>query len=212
MTGPQSSDPITEPTPVVGPPAPADPAQPPLSGPPSAPAATPPVSESAPGARRSGGVQLRMPALLAILLATALVGGVLGGLLVRWAGSGSTASGGSCDAVTLSDQVLPSVVTIAVSSGQSASNGSGEFIKDGGYILTNDHVISPGVGGGTFTVLMSGGHTAPATLVGRAPDLDLAVIKIDTTAKTPVIAVARIRRSSVSRWWRSARRSGCPVP
>ena len=120
--------------------------------------------------------------------------GAVGGLLVHLTSSSTPAtasSGGPCDAVSLADKVLPSVVTINVrSAAGSGSNGSGEFIRDSGYILTNDHVISPGVNGGSFSVLMSNGATESATLVGRATLLDLAVLKIAKPAKAPVIAIA----------------------
>ncbi len=124
----------------------------------------------------------------------ALVGGVVGGFLVHLTASTNTASStgtasGGCDTISLSNSVLPSVVTVDVRNGSSVSNGSGEFIRDNGYILTNDHVISPGVNGGTFTVLMSSGKSEPATLVGRATLMDLAVIKIDSPDKLPAIAM-----------------------
>ncbi len=82
------------------------------------------------------------------------------------------------------------MVTINVTNGNSRSNGSGEVIKDDGYILTNDHVISPGVNGGSFSVLFAGGQTMDATVVGRATALDLAVLKVNPDKPLPVIAVA----------------------
>ena len=94
-----------------------------------------------------------------------------------------------CDAVSLADKVLPSVVTINVTNGNSRSNGSGEVIRADGYILTNDHVISPGVDGGTFQVQFANGQSLDATVVGRATALDLAVMKVVADKPLPVITI-----------------------
>src|SRR4051812_18105669 len=69
-----------------------------------------------------------------------LVAGVAGGLIGRASASSGTAGDATCAATTIADDVLPSVVTVHVSNGATAGNGSGEVIQDGGYVLTNDHV------------------------------------------------------------------------
>ena len=52
---------------------------------------------------------------------------------------------------SVANDVLPSVVTINVTSPDGGGgNGSGEVIKSDGYILTNNHVISAAVGGGSL--------------------------------------------------------------
>ena len=56
------------------------------------------------------------------------------------------------------------------------SQGSGVVIRDGGYILTNNHVIE---GGSSFQVLLSGGEKVDAELVGADSAMDLAVLKVD---------------------------------
>ena len=133
----------------------------------------------------------RPPVLLALGAVIAVLAGVLGGLIVHWSTPKAAAVvDTNCDAVALADHVLPSVVTIHVSGRSGSSNGTGEILRDNGYILTNDHVISSGVDGGTFSVLFSSGETAPATVVGRVTPLDLAVIKVNLPVKLPVIAVA----------------------
>jgi putative serine protease PepD len=55
-------------------------------------------------------------------------------------------------------------------------SGSGSIIDDQGHILTNYHVIE---GAQKLTASLGGDKTYPATVVGRDPDTDLAVIKID---------------------------------
>jgi len=54
--------------------------------------------------------------------------------------------------------------------------GSGFIISDDGYIVTNNHVIEDAT---SISVLMYDGTTHPATLVGRDPQSDLAVLRIN---------------------------------
>ena len=106
------------------------------------------------------------------------------------ASSSADASTAMCPAIPLADQVLPSIVTIAASRGAQAGTGSGQIFQDGGYILTNDHVISVAAGGGNVSVRYSDGHSSDATIVGRDPSTDLAVLKVADGAKDyPVITL-----------------------
>ena len=84
----------------------------------------------------------------------------------------------------------PSVVTISVSSGANGGNGSGEFLTEDGYILTNTHVVT--LDGATASpsieVKTYDGHVYAAKLIGTDPTNDLAVIKIDAkTSFTPIV-------------------------
>jgi putative serine protease PepD len=78
-------------------------------------------------------------------------------------------------------RVAPSVVSINVTSSQGGDTGSGFFIANNGYILTNNHVIAASLDGGDIRVLLANGKNYPAKLVGRDSAYDLAVIKIDVT-------------------------------
>jgi putative serine protease PepD len=82
--------------------------------------------------------------------------------------------------VPLAEKVLPSVVTISATApgGGGAGTGSGEVIRSDGYVLTNNHVISIAADGGSVEVLFSGGETVPATITGRDPQTDIAVLKV----------------------------------
>jgi putative serine protease PepD len=95
-----------------------------------------------------------------------------------------------CDAVAVASKVLPSVVTITAGNSAGSVIGSGEVLRDDGYILTNNHVVNSAANGGTIQVISSNGTSAPATITGRDPLTDLAVIKIDVGAKLTPIALA----------------------
>jgi putative serine protease PepD len=88
-----------------------------------------------------------------------------------------------CAAIPVANQVLPSIVTITARRGARAGTGSGQVIRAGGYILTNDHVISVAAGGGNVAVQYSDGHSSDAVIVGRDPSTDLAVLKASDGAK-----------------------------
>ena len=68
-----------------------------------------------------------------------------------------------------------------------ASCGSGFFITEDGYVLTNYHVISTAHQYGyAVSVLTYDGTTYQATIVGVDEDNDIALLKIDATGMTPV--------------------------
>ncbi len=122
-----------------------------------------------------------------IVLVTSVAAAIaLGALVVTLTGSSSSTS--VCDATSVSNEVLPSVVTISASSARGAAGtGSGEVIRSNGYILTNNHVISVAANGGSLEVTFSDGDSAPATITGRDPATDLAVIKVSEPEPLPVI-------------------------
>jgi S1-C subfamily serine protease len=92
------------------------------------------------------------------------------------------------------ERVSPSVVFIVAETAARTSPtgtfptqgaGSGIVIDDQGHILTNNHVVA---GAQTLEVTLSDGTTAPATLVGRDPGNDLAIIKIDVPKEKLTVA------------------------
>jgi len=62
--------------------------------------------------------------------------------------------------------------------------GSGVIISDDGYIITNNHVIEDA---STITVALRNGNSYDATLVGRDPEADVALIKINETGLTTAV-------------------------
>ena len=95
-------------------------------------------------------------------------------------GSPSTAVGSINSIVT---KVFPSVATINVTTPNGGGTGSGSIFKTTStfsYVVTNNHVIESAAGGaGTITVELDNGDQAVATIVGREPNYDLAVLKIN---------------------------------
>ncbi|MCL2515098.1 MAG: trypsin-like peptidase domain-containing protein [Microbacteriaceae bacterium] len=164
-------------------------------------AATPPAPPRA-AARRVHWPVWAVVATVAGALVLGTAGGALAGLAQhtgRTAASGTAAGNGStCDAVSVAHRILPSIVTVSTRSAQGASGvGSGEVIRADGYIVTNNHVISSALGGGSIDVTFSDGETMSAALVGRDPRSDLAVLKVEASRHLPVIALADSDRVAV---------------
>jgi serine protease DegS len=67
------------------------------------------------------------------------------------------------------------------------SLGSGVIVDDRGHIVTNDHVIR---NVDSIRVQLADGRVADATIVGRDPDTDLAVLKIELSP-LPVVTFGR---------------------
>lgn len=84
-----------------------------------------------------------------------------------------TEESATVDAVS---KVLPAVVTVINRSGMGVGSGSGFFISQDGYLVTNNHVVE---GARNITIIYSRGGEAPATLIGTAPEFDLAVLKVE---------------------------------
>jgi len=108
--------------------------------------------------------------------------------------TGNTAASGAssaavCNATSVADKVLPSVVTISARGTGGGGTGSGEVIKSDGYILTNNHVIAIAANGGSVEVLFSDGTSQAATIVGRDVTTDLAVLKVQDTQGLKPIAL-----------------------
>ena len=132
----------------------------------------------------------------AALLVGALAGGAagFGGAAIMNDNGASTAAGADSlvvsqpSATNASDQslsgtesaaskALPSVVKIYASGPQASGSGSGIVLTKDGEILTNNHVVELAANGGNLAVTFNDGTSAKATILGRDPLTDLAVIK-----------------------------------
>jgi len=96
-------------------------------------------------------------------------------------------------------KVGPSVVAVEVSRADSSgaiqpvAAGSGVIISSDGLILTNAHVVTVEdqsgreMDGAVFTLKMSDGTVREAKVLGKAPDFDIALMRLtDTTNLTPI--------------------------
>nr|CEL18994.1 HtrA protease/chaperone protein [Kibdelosporangium sp. MJ126-NF4]CTQ95203.1 HtrA protease/chaperone protein [Kibdelosporangium sp. MJ126-NF4] len=81
----------------------------------------------------------------------------------------------------IAKRVAPAVVTIELRGSTGGAFGSGAVIDGTGYIITNNHVIAPGVRDQSLkmSVVFTDGRRADAKVVGRDPKTDIAVLKVD---------------------------------
>ncbi|HBC56840.1 MAG TPA: serine peptidase [Gammaproteobacteria bacterium] len=78
----------------------------------------------------------------------------------------------------------------------SRSLGSGFFISDDGYIITNHHVID---GADEILVRLSDRREMIAEVIGSDPRSDIALIKIDATA-LPTVRIGKVKELQVGEW------------
>ncbi len=123
----------------------------------------------------------------------------------------------------VADRVTPAVVNVSTIGGRASSGGeddslgddfyeryfrrrpredgrasaSGVIVDPKGYILTNNHVIE---NAREITVRLSDSRKFSATLVGRDPKTDLAVLKVDAPAPLPAAELADSDRLRVGQW------------
>jgi putative serine protease PepD len=154
--------------------------------------------------RRGSGALVTGVAVLALLVGGGA--GALGGYLVadsttanapvtnaldqkKPAEQASSAPVGSVEAVA--EKVSPSVVQLQVEGRSSAGEGSGFVISSDGLILTNNHVVEAAAAQGRITAVFQDGTSATATIVGRDPTSDVAVVKAAGKSGLPVVDLGR---------------------
>ena len=76
--------------------------------------------------------------------------------------------------------VIPSTVSIEVTSRSGSGEGSGVIWDTAGHIVTNNHVVAALGSSAVFTVRLADGRTLPATVVSTDPAHDLAVLRLTT--------------------------------
>jgi putative serine protease PepD len=159
------------------------------------PTGLPPYAEPAPTRRRGPRLGLLVALAVVLSLLAGLLGGALGFALadrvddnnpvdpsvVLTQSEAGESVRPSNSIAGIASTALPAVVSIAVSGPSGDGTGSGFILRADGYILTNNHVIESAAGGGEIVVNFNDGSKADATIVGRDPAYDLAVIKVDKT-------------------------------
>lgn len=86
---------------------------------------------------------------------------------------------------------------------QAQSLGSGFIISADGYVVTNNHVVAPGNRNATIesiTVIMPDRTEYEATLVGRDPASDIAVLKINAKKDLPFVKFGDSESARVGDW------------
>lgn len=75
--------------------------------------------------------------------------------------------------------------------------GSGFVVSADGFIITNNHVIE---GADEITVAFSDGDELDAELIGRDPDTDLAVLKVNSPTSLPFVDLGDSDTAEVGDW------------
>jgi serine protease Do len=75
--------------------------------------------------------------------------------------------------------------------------GSGFIVDPAGYVVTNNHVID---GAGEITVIFHDGSRHSATLKGRDPKTDLALLKIESPEELPYVRFGDSEKTKVGDW------------
>ena len=107
--------------------------------------------------------------------------------------------GSELNAKVISALVTPTVVSIAVTSSAGSGSGSGSIYRSTSstsYIITNNHVIETAVTTGSIKVEFTNGDQVAATIVGRDPMYDLAVLAVKS-GNLPTIALGDSSKVSV---------------
>jgi 2-alkenal reductase len=86
------------------------------------------------------------------------------------------------------ETVAPSVVQVVAlqgrgpAGGEPAGSGTGFVWDAAGHVVTNEHVVESGA---SFVVRLASGEVLPAEVVGRAPNYDLAVLRLQRQSGLP---------------------------
>jgi len=78
----------------------------------------------------------------------------------------------------------------------SIGQGSGFIVSEDGYILTNNHIVE---NADTITVILKNGKEYDAKLIGRDPNTDVAVIKIEGK-NLPYLKLGNSHKLEVGQW------------
>lgn len=73
---------------------------------------------------------------------------------------------------------------------QGAAQGSGFFISNDGYLLTNNHVVE---GASSYKIVMDDSTELTAKLIGRDPRTDLALLKVQSDKALPFVKFSAIQ-------------------
>ena len=160
----------------------------------------PPATPTAPTAGATGGVPGWLwPVVSVLALLVGVMGGMVGGAAYEsWHSSSREGriGGGLADAGAVSQaplpvgnhsvasvarQLLPSTIQVLAQyqGRKDGATGSGFVLDRSGHYITNNHVVADAVSHhGPIEIVDQNGDTFPATVVGRSPTYDLAVLYV----------------------------------
>jgi putative serine protease PepD len=159
------------------------------------------------------------PALALLALVLGLTGGVAGSVVYhrtsdQSASDGGTGAGldttsgqtaapikaGTTSVAAVAQELLPSTVQISAEYGgeAGAATGSGFVIDDAGHVITNNHVVEQAADDdGPIEIVDQDGNRYEATVVGRSPVYDLAVLYSDEAKQMKPAALGASRELHV---------------
>ena len=161
-----------------------------------------PMSPSSSTAPRPAEGSRRRAFVVAAVIAV-FVGGLAGAGATAWlvgrgdstddfrlprSSAGPVAGSGTGDLSDVAARALPGVVSVQVEGPGVHGTGSGFVVDKLGHILTNNHVVDAGA---EYMVVFYDGRQMAATLVGRDPANDLAVLRVDDAADLRPLPLGR---------------------
>jgi len=154
------------------------------------------------------------PMVAAMALVVGLLGGTLGGVAVSRSLGGDSVDlpiigteqasaapleqeNGSIAAVA--QQLLPSTVQIlaGVAADGEGATGSGFVLDRRGHVITNNHVVADATEPGEIQVVDNDGTVYEATIVGRSPVYDIAVLDVERPGDLEPAAIGSSRAMRV---------------
>ncbi|MGZ4437859.1 MAG: S1C family serine protease [Nocardioidaceae bacterium] len=157
------------------------------------------------------------PVIAVTALVVGLLGGILGGVAVsssmdhvtgaspvissdNGAAAPLPADNGSVAAVAR--RLLPSTVQVLANGGADGgagggATGSGFVLDTKGHVITNNHVVADATGAGELEVVDQNGRHHGATIVGRSPVYDIAVLEVDGGNALRPVAIGSSRTMRV---------------
>ncbi len=106
---------------------------------------------------------------------------------------------GNVNFVAASKMVMPAVVHIKIhfnASSDYGASGSGVIISPDGFIATNNHVVE---NASAIDVILPDKRTFTAKLIGRDPNTDLALIKVEAN-NLPVVKLGNSDKVQIGEW------------
>ena len=92
------------------------------------------------------------------------------------------------------EEMVESTVRVICQDREGAGSGTGFVIGDGGYVVTNWHVVNCTASGGKTGILMDDNRLAPADVQWHSEAKDLAVLKMSRKLNRPDVSFVREKR------------------